>query len=149
MTYNQLFTNFNLSSHTLANRFVVAPMTRITGEKDGRVSEMMKHYYKRFAKGGFSAVITEGIYPDESYSQGYYNQPGLANDAHVQSWKPVVESVQNHGAMFIAQLMHAGGQSQGNAHTDETIAPSDVAPKGEQLGFYGGSGSFQTPNLRP
>ncbi|WP_449366026.1 oxidoreductase [Virgibacillus sediminis] len=145
MTYNQLFSTFKLGNHTLDNRFVVAPMTRISGEKDGRASEAMKHYYERYAKGGFGLVISEGIYPDESYSQGYHQQPGLANDAHAQSWKPVVEAVRNHGAKLIAQLMHAGGQSQGNAFTDETIAPSDIAPKGEQLGFYGGSGPFQTP----
>ncbi|ASN06296.1 oxidoreductase [Virgibacillus necropolis] len=145
MNKDKLFSTLEIKNKTLKNRYVVAPMTRISAEKDGRANETMKRYYERFAKGGFSAVITEGIYPDESYSPGYYNQPGLANDDHVEAWKPIVETVQNHGSLIIAQLMHAGGQSQGNAHTDETIAPSAIAPKGEQLGFYGGSGPFQTP----
>lgn len=129
----------------LNNRYIVAPMTRISAEEDGQANETMQRYYERFAKGGFSAIITEGIYPDDSYSQGYNNQPGLANADHLQAWKPVVEAVHNHDSLIIAQLMHAGGQSQGNAYTNESIAPSAIAPKGEQLAFYGGSGPFQTP----
>jgi 2,4-dienoyl-CoA reductase-like NADH-dependent reductase (Old Yellow Enzyme family) len=41
--------------------------------------------------------------------------------------------------------MHAGALSQGNRYKNETIGPSAVKPKGEQLGFYGGSGEFQVP----
>ncbi|WP_147803254.1 NADH:flavin oxidoreductase [Alkalicoccus halolimnae] len=145
MNQKVLFTPSKIKNKTLANRFIVAPMTRISAEKDGRANETMQHYYERYAKGGYSAVISEGIYLDESYSQGYYNQPGLANDEHTNAWKPVVKAVQDKGALMIAQLMHAGGQSQGNIYTGETIAPSTAAPKGEQLGFYGGYGSFQTP----
>ncbi|RWZ60183.1 NADH:flavin oxidoreductase [Halobacillus fulvus] len=140
-----LFQDFLLDQHKLDNRYIVAPMTRISAGEDGRANETMKDYYERFAKGGFSVVISEGIYPDEQYSQGYLNQPGLANQQQLNSWKPVVNAVHDEGSIMIAQLMHAGGQSQGNIYTDETIAPSAVAPKGEQLGFYGGSGPFQQP----
>ncbi|WP_082235142.1 NADH:flavin oxidoreductase [Halobacillus massiliensis] len=145
MNYNQLFSESKLNQSELSNRLIVAPMTRISAEDDGRANITMKKYYERFAIGGFSAVISEGIYPDDAYSQGYYNQPGLANGSHTESWKPIVEVVQDKGALFIAQIMHAGGQSQGNSYTDETIAPSPVTPKGEQLGFYGGEGSFSQP----
>ncbi|PFA62985.1 NADH:flavin oxidoreductase [Bacillus sp. AFS015802] len=145
MDYKHLFSKTEVKEHTFRNRYVVAPMTRISAEKDGRANETMKEYYERFAKGGFSAIISEGIYLDESYSQGYHDQPGLAKDEHVQAWKQVVDAVHNHDSIMIAQLMHAGGQSQGNSYTDETIAPSAIPPKGEQLGFYGGSGPFQTP----
>lgn len=140
-----LFDSFHLDSRTLQNRYVVAPMTRISAEADGRANDTMKEYYRRFAKGGFAAIISEGIYTDQSFSQGYNNQPGLATDIQADAWKPVIEAVHDEGSIMIAQLMHAGGQSQGNAYTDETIAPSAIAPKGEQLGFYGGSGPFQTP----
>ncbi|MFC7322754.1 NADH:flavin oxidoreductase [Halobacillus campisalis] len=145
MNYHHLFSDLKIKHRTLDNRFVVAPMTRISGEDDGRANITMQKYYERFAKGGFSAIISEGIYTDDRFSQGYKNQPGLANGSHTESWKPVVDAVKDNGAAFIAQLMHAGGQSQYNAYTDETAAPSAVAPKGEQLEFYGGKGPFQTP----
>ncbi|WP_158735880.1 NADH:flavin oxidoreductase [Alteribacillus sp. YIM 98480] len=145
MSYNSLFSDFTIAGSKLKNRFVVAPMTRVSAEEDGCANDRMKQYYERYAKGGFSMVISEGIYLDESYSQGYYNQPGLAAKKHAESWKPVVDAVQQHGSIFIAQLMHAGAQGQGNAYADETIAPSEIAPKGEQLEFYGGSGPFPVP----
>ncbi|SDJ36094.1 oxidoreductase [Salimicrobium halophilum] len=140
-----LFREYDFLNQTVNNRFVVSPMTRISAEQDGRANDTMKEYYRRFAKGGFGTIITEGIYPDQSYSQGYNNQPGLASDVQADSWKPVVEAVHEEGSAIIAQLMHAGAQSQGNAYTDETIAPSAIQPKGEQLGFYGGSGPFPVP----
>ncbi len=140
-----LFNSYKLDSQQLNNRYVVAPMTRISAEPDGRANERMKDYYHRFAKGGFGTIISEGIYTDTTFSQGYNNQPGLATDIQANAWNPVLRAVHDEGSIMVAQLMHAGGQSQGNAYTDETIAPSAIAPKGEQLGFYGGSGSFQTP----
>ncbi|KPB05946.1 oxidoreductase [Bacillus sp. CHD6a] len=145
LTYKNLFSKAEIKGNTFHNRFIVAPMTRISAEQDGCVNETMSKYYERFAKGGFGAIISEGIYLDESYSQGYDDQPGLVREEHVQEWKKIVDVVHNHKSLMIAQLMHAGGQSQGNAYTNETIAPSDIPPKGEQLGFYGGSGPFQTP----
>ncbi|MDM5315167.1 NADH:flavin oxidoreductase [Fictibacillus sp. b24] len=140
-----VLTPFLLGSLELKNRYVVAPMTRVSADEDGKANEKMAHYYKRFANGGFAMVISEGIYTDTLHSQGYFNQPGLATEEHVEAWKPVVRAVKENGARMIAQLMHAGGQNQGNAYTETSIAPSAIAPKGEQLGFYHGSGPFKTP----
>ena len=41
--------------------------------------------------------------------------------------------------------MHAGPLVQGNRFTDESVGPSPVEPKGEQLELYGGDGEFDTP----
>ncbi|MDO6658071.1 NADH:flavin oxidoreductase [Anaerobacillus sp. 1_MG-2023] len=145
MTYENLYTSEMLGKISLKNRFIVAPMTRITATNDGSATTTMRDYYKRFAKGGFGAIITEGIYTDERYSQGYVNQPGLTNKNHIETWRNITSAVHEFGTPIIAQLMHAGGQSQGNAYYDVTVAPSNIPPKGEQLGFYGESGHFDTP----
>jgi 2,4-dienoyl-CoA reductase-like NADH-dependent reductase (Old Yellow Enzyme family) len=139
-----VFSSYTLGPLSLKNRYLVAPMTRISAEENGAANDTMTRYYERFAKGGFAAIISEGIYIDRLYSQGYRNQPGLASEEHVEAWKDVVSAVKNNGAKMIAQLMHAGGQSQANA-TEITVGPSSTAPKGEQLGFYHGSGPFKTP----
>lgn len=141
----QLFESGTVAGRRLANRLVLAPMTRTSAEPSGHATARMRDYYRDFARGGFGLVITEGTYTDERYSQGYLNQPGLANDEQRDAWKPVVEAVQGEGAMIVAQLMHAGGQTQGNRFVDEAVAPSAIAPKGEMLGFYGGEGPFPTP----
>lgn len=140
-----LFESGSIAGQRLANRLVLAPMTRTSAEPDGRATPRMRDYYRDFARGGFGMVITEGTYTDECFSQGYLNQPGLANAAQRQAWQPVVEAVKSEGAMIVAQLMHGGGQTQGNRFVNETVAPSAVAPKGEMLGFYGGEGPYPTP----
>ncbi|HWM75880.1 MAG TPA: NADH:flavin oxidoreductase [Nocardioides sp.] len=129
----------------LTNRFVVAPMTRVSARPDGVPTEAMADYYAEFAAGGFGLVVTEGIYPDAAYSQGYLNQPGLVTPEHVAGWRTVTDRVHAQGGRIVAQLMHAGALSQGNPHRDETIAPSAVPPLGEMMPAYGGSGPFATP----
>ncbi|KAG1249745.1 hypothetical protein G6F65_019012 [Rhizopus arrhizus] len=92
----------------LANRLAVAPMTRVSATADGHATPLMADYYEAFAAGGFGLVITEGIYTDKAYAQGYLFQPGLADDAQRDAWRTVVDRVHAHGGRIIAQLMHAG-----------------------------------------
>lgn len=129
----------------LPNRLVVAPMTRCSARSDGVPTEAMSDYYAEFAAGGFGLVVTEGIYPDAAYSQGYLNQPGLATDKQVAGWRTVTARVHAEGARIVAQLMHAGALSQGNPHREGTIAPSAVPPLGEMMPAYGGSGPWTMP----
>ncbi|OLN22305.1 NADH:flavin oxidoreductase [Domibacillus antri] len=140
-----LFTDVTLGTTRLENRTGVAPMTRTSATQEGLATEQMVSYYEKFARGGFGFIVTEGIYPDDQYSQGYLGQPGIINDEQMQAWKKVVEAVHQQGSKIIAQLMHAGALSQGNRFVKETMGPSAVEPKGEQLGIYGGEGSFPTP----
>src|SRR5205807_8044431 len=102
-------------------------------------------YYQRLAKGGFRTVITEGTYTDQAFSQGYVDQPGMTDEAQANAWKPVVSGIKRHGALAIAQMMHAGAISQGNRFHDSTVGPSAVRPKGEQMTFYHGKGRYPLP----
>ncbi|MGF3022094.1 NADH:flavin oxidoreductase [Methylobacterium aquaticum] len=129
----------------LRNRLAVAPMTRVSAEADGRPTPRMAEYYAAFARGGFGLVITEGIYTDKAYAQGYRHQPGLTDAAQRDGWRSIVDGVQAHGARIVAQLMHAGALSQGNAFRAGTKGPSAVRPKGEQMPFYRGSGAYPLP----
>ena len=140
-----LFTPLELGPLRLHNRVAVAPMTRVSASADGLPTARMVDYYGSFAAGGFGLVTTEGIYTDEAWSQGYLFQPGLANDAQREAWRPVVDAVHRHGAAFVAQLMHAGALSQGNRHRTDTRAPSAVRPKGVQMAFYRGEGEYPLP----
>ncbi|WP_433475664.1 alkene reductase [Spirillospora sp. CA-142024] len=128
-----------------ANRLVVAPMTRVSAESDGTATPEMADYYAEFARGGFGLVITEGIYTDIAYSQGYLNQPGLVSGRHVAAWRDVTEGVHGAGAPIVAQLMHAGALSQGNPYRDDTAGPSAVRPQGVKMPEYGGNGPWPTP----
>jgi len=142
---SSLFAPVVINGHTVKNRLSVAPMTRVTATEDGRATETMTRYYERFARGGFGTVSTEGIYTDQAFSQGYANQPSMTDEAQANAWKPVVSGIKAHGALAIAQIMHAGAISQANRFRDTTVGPSAVQPKGEQMTFYGGKGRYAMP----
>ena len=137
-----LFTETSIGKLALKNRLAVAPMTRVSASADGFANDDMMRYYARFARGGYGLLITEGVYPDVRYSQGYLNQPGIANDAQASAWRKVIEGVHAEGAKIFVQLMHAGALSQGSHWSTETIGPSAVQPVGKQMSFYRGEGAY-------
>ncbi|NIK70255.1 NADH:flavin oxidoreductase [Paenibacillus sp. BK720] len=141
----KLLSTYNLGNLTLKNRVVLAPMTRISAEKNGNATDRMARYYESFAAGGFGLVITEGTYPDEEYSQAYIGEPGIANAEHVRAWKQVTEAVHAKGGKIILQIAHAGALSMGNIYKKGTVAPSAVKPLGEQSPAFGGEGEYLTP----
>ncbi|MFB9690473.1 NADH:flavin oxidoreductase [Amycolatopsis plumensis] len=144
-TTHPALTPIRLGKHELSSRYAVAPMTRVSASPEGVPTADMADYYAEFAAGGFPLVITEGVYPDAAYSQGYLNQPGLARAEHVEAWRAVTGAVHAAGGVVIAQLMHAGALSQGNRYTSERIGPSAVQPRGEMMPEYGGSGPWPVP----
>ena len=129
----------------LSNRLAVAPMTRVSATTDGHATAQMADYYEGFAAGGFGLVVTEGIYTDKAYAQGYLFQPGLADDAQRDAWRTVVDRVHAQGGRIVAQLMHAGALSQGNPYRATSKGPSAVLPKGQQMAFYRGDGPYRMP----
>lgn len=140
-----LLSPVRLKDLVLRNRLVVAPMTRISASDDGVPTDRMISYYSRFAQGGFALVVTEGIYTDCAYAQGYLNQPGLTDIAQARGWRSIVDAVHAHGGLIFGQLMHAGGLSQGNRFRKDTVGPSAVRPKGTQMEFYRGDGQYLIP----
>jgi 2,4-dienoyl-CoA reductase-like NADH-dependent reductase (Old Yellow Enzyme family) len=141
----RLFDPLRLKGLELPNRCAVAPMTRISATAEGTPTERMARYYQRFARGGFGLVITEGIYTDQAYAQGYPDQPGLGDPAQAAAWRPLVRRVHDAGGRIFAQLMHAGALSQANRFRDDTVAPSAIRPKGTQMPIYGGEGAYRLP----
>ena len=140
-----LLSAFRLGMLALRNRIAVASMTRVSATASGLATGRMAEYYRAFAEGDFGLVITEGIYTDKAFAQGYLHQPGLADDAQETAWRRVVEGVHAGGSKVIAQLMHAGALSQGNTNHDGTVGPSAILPKGAQMANFRGSGPYRMP----
>ncbi|KAB7786224.1 tRNA-dihydrouridine synthase [Methylorubrum populi] len=144
-SHEPFFTPVDINGVALRNRFAVAPMTRVSATEDGSATAEMARYYERFARGGFGLLITEGLYTDRAFAQGYQHQPGLADAAQARTWRSTVEATHRHGARIFAQLMHAGAISQGNRFRDGTVGPSAIQPRGQQMAFYYGQGPYPTP----
>lgn len=141
--FDSEFSSIEFAGMKLANRFAVAPMTRVSAQSNGRANDLMRDHYKRYAEGGFALVITEGIYPDQDASQGYENQPGLADALQGESWRPIVREVHEAGAKIIAQLMHVGAQMQFNRFGKQPLGITDQKPVGKPLGLYGDQDAWQ------
>ena len=140
-----LFQPLEIGALPLQNRIAVAPMTRVSADAEGHSTDAMADYYTAFARGGFGLVITEGIYTDDAWSQGYLFQPGLVTSQQRDAWHSVVKRVHDEGGCIFAQLMHAGALSQGNRFRTDTRGPSAVRPAGKQMTFYRGEGSYRVP----
>lgn len=133
----------SIQNLVLANRYVLAPMSRASATEDGVPTMEMAEYYARFAQGGFGLLVAEGAYTDTTASQAYSNQPGLCTDAQQEGWRQVVEAVHAHGSKIILQLIHAGAVSQ---VVDVPHGPSSVRPEGHMLQMYGTKqGPYETP----
>ncbi len=136
----------SILGRSLANRAVVAPMSRVSAAEGGLATKRMQEYYGAFARGGFAVVITEGTYTDTAASQGYDRQPGIATERQAQAWRPIANELRKAGTVAIMQLMHAGALSQRTGAKVRTIAPSRVQPRGRMMTEYGGSGPYRLPS---
>ncbi|GLQ89847.1 alkene reductase [Dyella flagellata] len=100
-----LFEPFTTTSIQLANRTVMAPMTRNRAVDANIPNALMAEYYGQRSSAGL--IIVEGTSPS-SNGLGYARMPGLFNDAHVRGWKLVTDAVHAKGGKIFVQLMHAG-----------------------------------------
>ncbi|MCP3103213.1 alkene reductase [Myxococcus sp. K15C18031901] len=99
-----LFTPFRLGNVDLANRVVMAPMSR-SRALGGLANALIRDYYTQRATAGL--IISEGFAPSAN-GMGYSRIPGLYTQAQVEGWKEVTASVREAGGHMFAQLMHVG-----------------------------------------
>lgn len=138
---SHLFDSFELDANTLANRIVMAPMTRLRA--DGTIpTQLMAKYYAQRANAGL--IVSECTMVSPS-SQGYMNVPGIYNEAQTQGWKLVTDAVHNEGGKIFLQLWHCGRVSHpALLEGQKPIAPSAIAGKG-QLHTPEGKKDLETP----
>ena len=125
-----LFSPFALGALSLANRVVMAPMTRSRAGAGGVPTALMATYYGARAAAGL--IVTEGVAPVPD-GLGYARIPGLWSPAQVDAWKPVTAAVHAAGGTIFAQLMHAGriGHPLNLPEGARLVGPSAIAAPGE------------------
>lgn len=125
-----LFSPLQLGQLTLANRIVMAPMTRSRADADAVPTPVMAEYYRQRAGAGL--IISEGIAPSPA-GLGYCRTPGLFNDRQVEAWRSVTDAVHAEGGCIVAQVMHVGRVSShyNKPAGSETVAPSAITATGE------------------
>jgi len=125
-----LFSPCQLGQLQLANRIVMAPMTRCRARDDGTPTAVMVEYYRQRASAGL--IVTEGTYPSED-GKGYCRTPGIVSPDHVAAWREVTEAVHAEGGVIVMQIMHCGrcSHADNKSAEAETVAPSAIGAEGE------------------
>ena len=123
-----LFRPVRLGRYQVANRIVMAPLTRSRSGSDGVPrSSLMATYYRQRASAGL--VIAEGtnISPQ---GRGYAFTPGIYSQAQIDGWLPVTEAVHAIGGRIFVQLWHVGRVSHPSLQPGGVlpVAPSAIRP---------------------
>ncbi|MHC5362000.1 alkene reductase [Myroides sp. LJL110] len=124
----KLLNSYQLHELKLANRVVMAPMTRSRAvNKDQKANELIALYYAQRASGGL--LISEGT-PVSNQGIGYINIPGIYTKAQVDGWRLVTEKVHLNKGIIFAQLWHVGRISHPDLLDGQLpLAPSAINPK--------------------
>ena len=135
-----LFDPVQAGSLHLANRIVMAPLTR--NRAPGAIpTALMATYYTQRAGAGL--IITEATAISHQ-GQGYADVPGIWSDAQVAAWKRITDSVHAAGGKIVIQLWHVGRVS----HVDlqpgggAPVAPSAITAKTKTVLIHDGIAQF-------
>lgn len=125
----KLLTPVKIGHTELANRVVMAPLTRCrTAEPDNVPTALNAEYYAQRASAGL--IISEAAQISRS-AQGYAGSAGMYTDAQEAGWKKVVEAVHANGGRISAQLWHVGRVSHAYFQNGGApVAPSAIAAEG-------------------
>ncbi|GGX80551.1 alkene reductase [Massilia dura] len=133
MTDNQtrtdLFSPARMGAFALANRIVMAPVTRSRYGEDGIPGELHATYYAQRAGAGLIVAEATNI---SAQGRGYAATPGIWTDEQVEGWKKVTDAVHGAGGKIVLQLWHVGRFSSTELQPDgeAPVAPSAIKAEG-------------------
>lgn len=144
-TDNALFQPFKLGSITLANRMVMAPLTRNRAETGNVPGPMTVEYYAQRASVGL--IIAEATQVS-AQAQGYYATPGVHTPEQIAGWRKVTDAVHARGGRIFVQIWHTGRMSHTAFQPNEAapVAPSAIAANAKT--FIPGAGYVDTSTPR-
>lgn len=131
-----LFQPFQLKSMQLANRIVMAPMTR-SRSPDGIPGDDVAAYYARRAGAGVGLIITEGTSIDRPGASFDANVPNFHEAKSLAGWARVVQAVHGAGGKIAPQLWHVGMMRKpgtGPHPQAESDGPSGLSASGKLVG---------------
>ncbi len=117
-----LFRPFQFKQLRLANRIVMAPMTR-SHSPEGVPGADVAAYYRRRAEGEVGLIVTEGTYVDHPAAGFDPNVPRFYGERALAGWRRVVEEVHRAGGLIFPQLWHVGMLVSAGLQPAEGLTP--------------------------
>ncbi|MCE2915922.1 MAG: alkene reductase, partial [Rubrivivax sp.] len=104
-----LATPLQLGEIALANRLVMAPLTRNRAGPGNVPTPLMALYYAQRSDplDGAGLIVSEATHISVQ-GRGYVSAPGLHTAAQIAGWQGVTQAVHAAGGRIVAQLWHVG-----------------------------------------
>jgi N-ethylmaleimide reductase len=124
----------------LANRIVMAPLTR-NRAPNAVPTPLMAEYYAQRASAGLLVTEATAI---SAQGQGYADVPGLYGTEQLDGWKRVTQAVHANGGKIVVQLWHVGRVSHHELQPEggAPVAPSAIAAKTKTVLIKNGVPTF-------
>lgn len=123
-----LFEPIELGNLKLANRIIMAPLTRSRAGVERIPNDLMAKYYAQRATAGL--IITEATSVDPM-GVGYADTPGIWSQEQVNGWKKITEAVHMKGGTIVLQLWHVGRISDPMfLDGKQPVSASEIAAEG-------------------
>src|SRR3546814_2297006 len=100
---NRLFDKVAIGPLELANRVVMAPMTRSFAPEGVPTPEILE-YYRRRAAADVGLIITEGVWVDHPGAWSDPAVPHFYGEEALAGWKRIVDAVNAAGSKTMPQL---------------------------------------------
>jgi N-ethylmaleimide reductase len=123
-----LFEPVQLAAYRLANRIVMAPLTRSRASAEGMPTPLMAEYYAQRASAGLIIAEATNISPQ---GRGYAFTPGIYDASQVEGWQRVTAAIHAKKGRVFLQLWHVGRISHPSLQPGGAlpVAPSSIRPK--------------------
>ncbi len=119
-----LFEPIRVGEIELANRIVMAPLTRNRAGPGQVPSALAVEYYRQRAGAGLIVSEATQVCPE---GQGYLDTPGIHSAEQVAGWRRVTDAVHAEGGRIVAQLWHVGRISHASLQPDGQPPVSSTA----------------------
>lgn len=125
-----LFEPTRVGAIAVANRIVMAPLTRNRAVGGNVPSPLAATYYAQRASAGLLIAEATQICPE---GQGYIATPGIHTPAQIAGWKVVTRAVHDAGGRIVLQLWHVGRISHTSLQPGggAPVAPSAIAARAQ------------------
>jgi len=123
-----LFDPIRVGDIDLANRVVMAPLTRNRAAPGQVPSALAVEYYRQRASAGLIISEATQVCPE---GQGYLDTPGIHSAEQVAGWRRVTDAVHAEGGRMVAQLWHVGRISHNSLQPNGQAPVSSTARRAE------------------
>lgn len=127
--YEKLFETVTLPNGVeLKNRFVLAPLTHISSNDDGTISDVETPYIEKRSKDVGLAINAASNVND--IGKAFPGQPSVAHDSDIEGLKRLAQAMKKNGAKALVQIHHGGAQALANLTPNgDVVAPSPITLK--------------------